>query len=174
MKHQKLIRGVIYDNPNLVEEEAFVTADSLSFMVENMDIIDKNIMPKFTSGLPNRDEYLVSMCIRQIIDPIGGNNVNDRNMIIPTNLVDDRLYEDLKKIDIGEEVLHTFIDLRKDEFCKRNDIEPSVTVEFKDTKGNLITEVEFDSKEEAIETIKDLDIFDEKHKNEIIHAIQVA
>ena len=96
---KRLVRGVIYDNPADVETRAVETAECLTALV---GVIGDDYTPKH---IPTRDEYVASATLWGLVNPITG----DRNMIIPSSLVDDRLYSDLERIDIGETLVHDFI-----------------------------------------------------------------
>lgn len=100
---KRLIRGVIYDNPDVVEERLRETAECLTFLTDSgVDFYEKYLAD---DEVPNRDEYIASLTLAGLVSPISG----DENMIIPASLVDDRLYKDLKKIDIGEDLVHEFV-----------------------------------------------------------------
>ena len=101
---KKLIRGVIYDNPNAVEERTRETAECLTLLADHGTEYYESEFADY--DIPNRDEYITSLILAGLVSPITG----DENMIIPSSLVDDRLYKDLKKIDIGENLVHEFIE----------------------------------------------------------------
>lgn len=113
MKHSKLIRGVIYDNPNLVEEKTYETAEVLSIVTDNAGSIYDREMPG--DECPSKDEFMVSMIIDAICEP----SPDQENMIIPSSLVDHKLYNQLKKIDIGEELSMTYNGLREAKFLEQ-------------------------------------------------------
>lgn len=121
MNHKKLVRGIIYDNPNVVEEELFQTALSLDVVTDVAgEFYDKTLTE---CKCPTKEEFIVSAVIDAICYPYP----DEVNLIIPSCLVDDRLYRDLKKIDIGEELCRTYIDIREDKFierCEEEGIEP--------------------------------------------------
>ena len=97
---KRLVRGVIYDNPVEVETRAVETAECLTALVGVIG--EYCYKPK---SIPTRDEYVASAALFGLINPITG----DRNMIIPASLVDDRLYSELERVDIGETLVHDFI-----------------------------------------------------------------
>lgn len=96
---KKLIRGVVYDNPVEVESRAVETAECLTALA---GCIGEAYTPKC---IPTRDEYVASATLWGLIHPITG----DRNMIIPTSLVNDELCSVLERVDIGETLVHDFI-----------------------------------------------------------------
>ena len=96
---KKLVRGVIYDDPSAVKERAIETAECLSGLV---GCIGDTYESK---SVPTRDEYIASAALYGLINPVTG----DRNMIIPSSLVDDRLCSELEKIDIGETLVCDFV-----------------------------------------------------------------
>lgn len=121
MKHSKLIRGVIYDNPNLVEEKVYETAEVLDVITDEASRFYDTVLPD--CSCPSKDEFMVSTVIDAICHP----SPEEENMIIPSSLVDSRLYSHLKKIDIGEDLCKTFIDLREESFldeCEAKGITP--------------------------------------------------
>ena len=108
---KKLIKGVIYDNPNLAEEEAYRVAESLSFEIDHFDEDCKEVLAAVGhdfSGCPNRDEFFANM----IVDSVIGRGENYRNLVIPTTMIDDNLCKQLEKIDIGDKIIEEFIELR--------------------------------------------------------------
>ena len=102
---KKLIRGVIYDNPVEVETRTVETAECLTALSNCIGDAyeDKHACRRCN---PTRDEFVASATLYGLINPITG----DRNMIIPASLVDDRLYSDLERIDIGENLVHEFVE----------------------------------------------------------------
>lgn len=100
---KRLIRGVIYDNPDVVEDKAYETAEFLTHLTDSgVKIYEEKLS---NEEIPNRDEFIASLTIAGLCHP----SPDEENMIIPSSLVDDRLYNDLKKIDIGEDLVHAFM-----------------------------------------------------------------
>lgn len=159
MKHEKLIRGVIYDNQDAVEAKTRQTAECLTLLAE--EGVNYYEVQYADRVIPSRDEYIASMVLSGLIHPITG----DENMIIPSSLIiDDGLYDDLKKIDIGNSLVDKFIDATyekhsdrekfiekvgeyaSEEFCDEN----VITIE-KINKKTGDTEIfHYDSKTDAI------------------------
>lgn len=135
MKHSKLIRGVIYDNPNLVEEKIYETVEILDVLADDASRFYDTVLPD--CSCPTKDEFIVSVVIDAICHP----TPDEENMIIPSSLVDSKLYNQLKKIDIGEELRDTFIDLREEKFldeCEANGITPKPMFDTFEEKVNHI------------------------------------
>lgn len=135
MKHSKLIRGVIYDNPNLVEEKTYETAEVLDVITDEASRFYDTVLPD--CSCPSKDEFIVST----IIDAICRPSPDEENMIIPSSLVDSRLYGQLKKIDIGEDLAEAFIDLREEKFldeCEAKGISPKPMFDTLEEKVNHI------------------------------------
>ena len=117
---KKLIRGVIYDNPESVEEIAYDTAEFLKGLSKSgSEYYDENTV---NGKWPNKEEYITALTIFGIQRP----SPTEENLIIPASLINDRLYQDLKKIDIGEDLLGSFYEVsdfnKKDvvpeDFCR--------------------------------------------------------
>lgn len=133
---KKLVRGVIYDNPVEVERRAVETAECLTALA---DCVGEAYTPKC---IPSRDEYVASATLWGLINPITG----DRNMIIPASLVDDRLYSVLERVDIGETLVHDFIEAT---YRKRED-EDEFFSKVGETEGKYAPTEYWDSEEECL------------------------
>lgn len=117
MKDKKLIRGIIYDNPNVVEEKTFETADFISVITDvAVEFYDKVIQE---CDCHTKDQFLTGVIIDAICHP----SPDEENLIIPSSLIDNRLYNNLKRIDIGEELGDTFIHVTQDDFLEKCRIE---------------------------------------------------
>ena len=135
MKHSKLIRGVIYDNPNLIEEKTYETAEVLNVITDEASRFYDTVLPD--CSCPSKDEFIVSTIIDAIYHP----SPDEENMIIPSSLVDSRLYSQLKKIDIGEDLTEVFIDLREEKFldeCEAKGITPKPMFDTLEEKVNHV------------------------------------
>lgn len=135
MKHSRLIRGVIYDNPNVVEEKTFETAETLSIIADDAGAYYDKVLSE--CDCPNKDEFMISVAISAICHP----SPEEENMIIPSSLVDDRLYNHLKKINIGEDLCDSFIILREEKFldeCEAKGITTRPMFESDEEKVNYI------------------------------------
>lgn len=115
-KYEKLIRGIIYDNPNDVAERAYETADMLVMATErasNFYDANKDVFKMENSEyFPNKEQFTASIITDMICHPLPG----VENMIIPSDLVDNKLYKELKKIDIGEELTHAYMHLATEDY----------------------------------------------------------
>lgn len=135
MAHAKLIRGVIYNNPNLVEEKIYETAETLCAITDAASHFYDTVLPNCLC--PTKDEFIVSSMINAICHP----SDEEENLIIPSSLVDSKLYNHLKKIDIGEDLCETYIDLREEEFldeCEAKGITPKPMFDNLEEKINHI------------------------------------
>lgn len=112
----KLIKGVIYDDKHAIKEAAYSTAYVLSDFLKQ-DTLDKIYNDNKICECPTRDQFLTSVIADFITRPEDG----FENMIIPSHLVDDKLYRELKKIDIGESLVKSFIQICCDDFANGND-----------------------------------------------------
>ena len=144
---KKLIRGVIYDNQDLYEENVNATLMNLNYLVsDGMQVVEEEFMPMFESPeCPTKEEFLTSV----IIDLIHRPAPDKENLIIPSDMIDNRLYKDLKKIDIGDVLQEEFIKGRIDEFDRKteNQILPE--------EGKII-HFHFDSKEDLVNGLVNL------------------
>lgn len=109
---QKLVRGVIYDDPAMKMMEIASTATSLSKLSERVGNFYEE---KVNCPCPNKDEFIMSTTIKAICHPDSGN----KNMIIPTSLLDNRLAKQLEPIDIGDDLLDAFIEIREEKFLDK-------------------------------------------------------
>lgn len=148
---KKMIKGVIYDNPNIAEEEAYRVAESLSFEIDHFDEDSREVLAAVGhdfSGCPSRDEFFANI----IIDSVIGRGEDYRNLVIPTTMIDNKLCEQLEKIDIGDKIIEEFIGLRTEIYRENH------PVEFNPKKENF--KVVFNgqelSQEEAVEFVEKL------------------
>ena len=112
---KKLVKGVIYDDVNLVNEASDNTAFVLNDFLKSGtldDVYDMNPTP-----CPTRDQFLTSVVAEFITRPTD----DMENLIIPSHLVDEKLYRELKKIDIGESLVKSFIKVCCEDYDKQND-----------------------------------------------------
>lgn len=162
MKHQKLVRGVIYDNPNLIEEETFNTADVLSKVTDDVPYMESQCIPRIKQGyIPSTYEFMVPA----IID-----SITNTNMIIPKSLVNDKLYQNLKPIDIGNKLSEMYIGIRSD--FDKDTLDYNINIQAVTTNGDILFDGTYDrnDKDTAINDViewyyknfgnKDLDLLE--------------
>ena len=155
MENKKLIRGVIYDDPSVVNNAAYITAGFASVILDNKDeYFEKASITD--DQCPNRDELLAYSIIKTIRNPIP--NLN--NLIIPAELLNNKLYKDLSRIDIGPAMCQYFKEIREEQFEENNKVEEKgndvFTLEIADPKTDVtVAEFHFSSREDLIEFAKD-------------------
>ena len=163
----QLVRGLIYDDPSLVNETAFITANAASCMVDQKELMEEYLDKCRSENpddntIPTADEMNAYSVMLSMISPAQGM----RNFIIPTNMVDDNLYNELKKIDIGPKILSEFDYIRLDN-CKeeaKEEKDSKVYIHLKNQDGSVKT-LEFKDPDEASEFLGYLiDNFNAKKK----------
>lgn len=109
---QKLVRGVIYDDTNIAEASIDNSANLLSALVDNKEYITDE-------GFFSKDELYTCIAAACVANPIIGGNIDienvGRNFIIPEKMVDERLRNQLEKIDISQGIVDRFMQIRKSE-----------------------------------------------------------
>lgn len=177
-KHETLIRGVIYDNPNILEEKAFETTDMLVMATERgSNFYDSNKhMFDLPNELPTKEQFVTSVVIGLMCNPLPG----VENMLIPADLVDDRLYKDLKKIDIGEQVVDMYKQLCVENYLENEEQDENVNEERfsfgiidPSTGEKVVLESDL-SREELIEKIQGLNNLTGTDLAKIINDIKAA
>ncbi len=110
MSEKKLIRGVIYDDQNKVDDLAYETAESISALIDEMSQENNFYSNHFENcSYPTKEEFYIGAITSIVAHPTEGSE----NLIIPSSLVDDKLYHSLKRIDIGDKINYEFIKLRE-------------------------------------------------------------
>lgn len=141
---QKLIRGIIYDDPKTITNAAYSTANELKYVMENVDelynVLKEQGHLKY-QGHPTRDELFITGCMNAIRDQYKGT----QNLIIPSNAIDEYLYNNLKNIDISEDIINAFIDIQTSEKASDN----KFYIDAVDNNGTIINTLSFDNIDEA-------------------------
>ena len=107
MNGKKLIKGVIYDDPDIILDAMATTISDLNYLVSTNEGINKlNESMEYFDDVPSREEFLTSVIIDCIVDPAPFQH----NMIIPSTAVSEKLYNDLKKVDMGPYLQEAFVD----------------------------------------------------------------
>lgn len=164
---KKLIKGVIYDNPVEKKHQTIQTVAALHNVTDTADQCNEIIQSLENNGdwyTPTRNEFLVSYTVMNLLYPnITDTEVGEKNLLIPSHLLDKKLYDTLKQVDIGEEVMKRYTTDRKCMAdCKENnnvkEIENKneVSIEQVDENGNIIKSFKFDDKISAFNFIYEL------------------
>lgn len=176
MKDKKLIRGIIYDNPDEIENTAVDTATGISILVDNAT---QNISEFDFNECPNRDEFFTSLGMMGMINPYK----NSENLLIPAELLDEKLYKQLKKIDIGGKVLQMFMNTRVNNYTDKISLEdktedePEFFIKYNDKGTRYPVKLSYSNKDEAVDGIIDLynnGVINEKICNELLTIIEAA
>lgn len=107
MNGKKLIKGIIYEDENILADAMYNTLESLNYLVstdEGRGMV--NEVMKRSDDVPSIEEFITSLTIDTIVHP----SPYHHNMIIPSSAVAPKLYEDLRRIDIGEYLQDAFIE----------------------------------------------------------------
>ena len=110
MKQKNLIRGIIYEDHKKLDELTHGTSLILSDLTDYTGEFYDKILSE--CKCPTKEEFYVSATIDAICRP----SPYEENMIIPASLVNDGLYNVLKKIDIGEGIRNEYINIRENKF----------------------------------------------------------
>ena len=155
MNSKKLIKGIIYDDPEIMLDAMATTICDLNYLVSTNEGINKlNESMECFNEVPSREEFLASVIIDCIVDP----TPFQHNMIIPSTAVSERLYNDLKKVDMGPYLQEAFVDYtveyhRNNKKCieEEDDFEQGYEIVQNGPNGNVY---KFHSKEDLINFIE--------------------
>lgn len=172
MSEKKLIRGVIYDDQNKVDDLAYETAESISALIDEMSQENNFYSNHFENcSYPTKEEFYIGAITSIVAHPTEGTE----NLIIPSSLVDDKLYHSLKRIDIGDKINYEFIKLRES-LCDGNKEVCKIALTIHDKDKDIYKE--FNCKKDVIDFIISDDAvkntFNEKDLNELVNSILVA
>lgn len=145
----KMIKGLIYDDKDMAK---ICTVKTVKLIDRVCDEGTDGIEDEFFSECPNLDEFKASMYIEALINRNSDNT--ERNLIIPTYLIgSDELREDLERMDIGEDVLHGFIDSRVNKYADQSEKRYICIGKFNDETGEVVASERFDNISDAIKYV---------------------
>lgn len=158
-KMRKLSKGIIYDDPKLAEKNAYITASAMSNVVDSYDEVEDyiNEAPQIDEcRKPTANELTAFSMAYSMVHP----SADVRNLIIPSNMIDDTLCKNLEKVDISYDVLLKFDQIRsqiiEDEY--HNQIKENNTNQvFIDVlqDGKIVKSVCFSNPDDAIQWVMD-------------------
>ena len=125
---RKLIKGVIYDDQDMVQDLANENVSNLCLMT----ISSSTFYDQFIGDCecPNKEQFVASTIIDSICNP----EDYERNFIIPSILVDEQLSQELAKIDIGKDLYEKYINASVDLYNQSCEDEQAESQEVETTK----------------------------------------
>lgn len=159
--NKKFIKGIIYDNP--IQKNGCIN-DAIGILNGITDLGEtayNEISWNEDEYIPSKNEFLISLSISAMLT---SSTHGERNLLIPSEMLDNNLYERLSKIDIGDKILHGYIDDRISNATQCSKLietnkSQDIVVDQIDENGSLFKTVKFDNKEDVRHWIMD------KHSN---------
>lgn len=156
-KKQNLIKGIIYDDQSVLDENVLIAANMASEVLDHKESMGEflnecKIQNPDDNTIPTADEMNAYGVMLSMINPGG-----KRNLVIPSDSLDDALYDDLKKIDIGPDILSKFDEIRLRKMIEEEeadkDEDHKVKIHFVNREGTLINTLAFNNESEAADFI---------------------
>lgn len=155
---QKLVKGVIYDDPSIADDFASGSAKLLSEITDSFDQFKDTYSDLGSKTNPdgNRtltpEEATICFSTLAIAYPKGPYSA-EKNFIIPSAMIDEKLYNQLGKIDISNKILDKYLDYR-DEIAEGENENNNDTIIVGEIinpiTGEIVASYNFNDTDEAI------------------------